>query len=274
MIPKKIHYCWFGRNPLPELAVNCIESWKKYLPDYEIIEWNESNFDVNICAYAREAYEAKKWAFVSDYARFWILYHEGGLYFDTDVEVVHDFSDIVEKGSFMGCEPSDPKNENSANPGLGLGAEAGLGLYREILDYYESQHFSDSMGGINTETVVTRTTNILKKHGFKPRNKSVQRVAEILVYPPEYFCPKNYHTGELDVTENTHSIHHYSESWFTNADKMIHIISRAFSKYGKPGYYVARMLHFPFRVIAKIEKLGLRNAIKFAKKKIFRNHTP
>ena len=104
MIPRIIHYCWFGGNQLPELAQKCIESWKKYFPDYEIKEWNESNFDLNCCDYVKEAYTAKKWAFVSDYARFWILYNYGGLYFDTDVEVIRDMSEIVNRGAFMGCE--------------------------------------------------------------------------------------------------------------------------------------------------------------------------
>ena len=101
-IPKTIHYCWFGRNPLPSLAIKCIASWKKYLPDYEIKEWNEDNFDVNVIPYTREAYAAKKYAFVSDYARFKILYEEGGLYFDTDVEVIKPFDDIIARGAFMG----------------------------------------------------------------------------------------------------------------------------------------------------------------------------
>ena len=104
MIPKIIHYCWFGRNPLPESAIKCINSWKKFFPDYEIKEWNEDNFDVNIIPYTAEAYEAKKYAFVSDYARFWILYHFGGIYFDTDVEVIKPFDDILERGPFMGRE--------------------------------------------------------------------------------------------------------------------------------------------------------------------------
>ena len=104
MIPKIIHYCWFGRNPLPESAIKCINSWKKFFPDYEIKEWNEDNFDVNIIPYTKEAYEAKKYAFVSDYARFWILYHHGGLYFDTDVEVIKAMDDIIELGPFMGVE--------------------------------------------------------------------------------------------------------------------------------------------------------------------------
>ena len=145
MIPKVIHYCWFGRNPLPSLAIKCIESWRKYLPDYEIKEWNEDNFDVNIIPYTQEAYQVGKYAFVSDYARFWILYKYGGLYFDTDVEVIKPMDDIIARGPFMGCEKdvSDTSVASVApglglgvNPGLGLGVNPGLGLYKEIFEMY------------------------------------------------------------------------------------------------------------------------------------------
>ena len=129
MIPKVIHYCWFGRNPLPESAKKCINSWRKYLPDYEIKEWNEDNFDVNIIPYTREAYEVKKYAFVSDYARFWILYHHGGLYFDTDVEVIKPLDDIIDRGPFMGVEVGATSGGAPplVAPGLGLGVNPGLG---------------------------------------------------------------------------------------------------------------------------------------------------
>ena len=106
MIPKIIHYCWFGGNPLPKDAQECLSSWKKYLPDYEIKVWNESNFDVNCCPYVKGAYEQRKFAFVSDYARFWVLYKEGGLYFDTDVEVIRNVDHIIAAGNFMGIEKS------------------------------------------------------------------------------------------------------------------------------------------------------------------------
>ena len=125
MTPQIIHYCWFGRNPLPDLALKCIASWRKYLPDYEIKEWNEDNFDVNIIPYTAEAYKAKKYAFVSDYARFYILYKYGGLYFDTDVEVIRPISDILNNGAFMGCE-CDGMSKSSpitVAPGLGLGVQ-------------------------------------------------------------------------------------------------------------------------------------------------------
>ena len=127
MIPKVIHYCWFGGNPLPPLALKCIESWKTFLPGYEIKEWNESNFDVNSIAYTREAYEARKYAFVSDYARFHILYHHGGLYFDTDVELIRPIDDIVARGAFMGCECEAKPGATApaVAPGLGLGCNPG-----------------------------------------------------------------------------------------------------------------------------------------------------
>lgn len=220
MIPKVIHYCWFGKNPLSELALKCIASWKKFFPDYEIKEWNENNFDLDCCDYVREAYAAKKWAFVSDYARFWILYTYGGLYFDTDVEVINDMSDIIEKGAFMGCEISD----NSVcgigvNPGLGLGTKPGLSLYKEILDSYNGGHFFNNNGTCNYTTIVERTTNILEQHGFVNINV-IQEVADIFIYPKEYFCPMDYTTGKLQITDKSRTIHWYDASWFDERMKV------------------------------------------------------
>lgn len=211
MIPKVVHYCWFGGNQLPDDAKKCIESWRKFFPEYEIKEWNERNFDVNCCDYVKEAYAAKKWAFVSDYARFWILYHEGGLYFDTDVEVIKDMSDIIAQGAFMGCETDD-----KCNPGLGLGANPGLGIYKEILDYYAKIHFL--IEGNTTETVVTHTSKILKSHGWIGDGK-IEQIESVTIYPPEYFCPMDYKTGKLDITPNTRSIHWYTASWQSSYSK-------------------------------------------------------
>ena len=212
-IPKVIHYCWFGRNPLPESAVKCIDSWKKYFPDFEIKEWNEDNFDVNICQYTREAYEAKKYAFVSDYARFWILYKFGGVYFDTDVEVIKPMADIVDAGSFMGIEKSLATQNNSTigiigvAPGLGIGAIPGLNLYKEILDYYNTKSYLRE-----TQTVVGNTTDILRRYGFVDKNEE-QEVAEVTIYPADFFCPMDSTTGLIEITSNTRTIHHYSASW-------------------------------------------------------------
>lgn len=218
LIPKIIHYCWFGGNPLPKDAQRCITSWKKYLPEYEIKEWNENNFDVNCCSYVREAYEAKKYAFVSDYARFYALYHEGGLYFDTDVEVVKNMDHIVATGNFMGFEKSLATQQTSKNvnelgvaPGLGLGVAPGLDLIRELLDFYEAKDYFSVEDG----TVVDYTTEILKLHGLVNENK-LQKIANVTIYPADYFCPMDSTTGILTLTDNTVSIHHYSCSWINH----------------------------------------------------------
>lgn len=230
MIPKVIHYCWFGGNPLPESAKKCIASWRKFLPDYEIKEWNESNFDVKSIKYTREAYRLKKYAFVSDYARMWILYNYGGLYFDTDVELIRPIDDIVARGNFMGLEaPHDnipyqkgnsvntkPQlsslNNENINPGLGLGVAPGLGLYKKVIDWYKSHHFATWKGGIGT-TIVYVVTDIIRNSKIKTLNDGTYYASGIYVYPPDYFCPKNYKTGKVTITENTRSIHHYSATW-------------------------------------------------------------
>ena len=216
MIPKVIHYCWFGRNPLPKDAIKCIKSWKKFCPDYEIKQWNESNFDFSDCSYAMEAYKEKKWAFVSDYARFKILYENGGVYFDTDVELVNSIEDIVSKGPFMGCE-KDCICDISVAPGLGLGVNPGHELYREILDFYKTLHFKKLENG-KYKTVVEYTTEILQKHGLKIIN-DIQFVRGVYVYPKEYFQPMNLETGKITLSQNTVSVHHYSGSWLDKKGK-------------------------------------------------------
>ncbi|MBO5629129.1 MAG: glycosyl transferase [Aeriscardovia sp.] len=219
MIPPIIHYCWFGRGPLPALAKKCIESWKKYLPEYEIREWNEDNFDVNMIPYTAEAYKAKKYAFVSDYARFWILYKYGGLYFDTDVELIKPIDEIVSKGPFMGFENNGTTTTGVA-PGLGLGVNAGLGLYKEILEHYIGEHFLASDGKQNTKTVVLRVTEIMKKYGLRTEN-IFQNVAGVNIYPFDYFCPIRTTDGKLCITNNTVSIHHYAASWTTPTHRFL-----------------------------------------------------
>lgn len=212
-IPKIIHYCWFGHNPLPPLAVKCIESWRKFLPDYEIKEWNEDNFDVNIITYTAEAYKAEKYAFVSDYARFWILYKFGGIYFDTDVEVIRPMDDIIERGPFMGCDTDAKPGAATIGvaPGLGLSANPGLDLYKKILDMYSKEIFVwERMGKI--KTVVQLTTELLFKEGLK-NEPGIQEVGGVWIYPSEYFNPMNVITKHLHITENTRSIHKYAATW-------------------------------------------------------------
>ena len=209
-IPKVIHYCWFGGNPKPKLAEKCIKSWKKYCPDYEIIEWNESNFDVNVNRYCREAYEAKKWAFVTDYARLKILYEQGGFYFDTDVELRKSLDPLCKEHGFCGIENST--RCVMVNTGLGMGSEPGVPLVKAILDSYEGVPFRKEDGTLDTTTCTVRNTEILKQYGYVEENK-MQTVAGFTIYPTEYFSPMVMENAKLKVTKNTYSVHHYSLSW-------------------------------------------------------------
>ena len=227
MIPKIIHYCWFGGNPMPELAQKCIASWKKYCPNYEIIEWNESNLDFSDCDYAREAYEAKKWAFVSDYARLKIIYENGGVYFDTDVELLRPIDEILEKGAFMGCEKNNPNI--LVAPGLGMAAESKLEIYKEIIDFYQSIHFVDEDGNYNLTTIVKYTTKILKTHGLSDVD-GIQIVAGVRIYPMEYFCPKDFDTGMITITDNSYAIHHFDGSWLSEEEKYADKLTRIIDK--------------------------------------------
>lgn len=213
-IPKVIHYCWFGGAPLPELAIKCMESWKKYCPEYEIRRWDESNFDVGSCKYVREAYAARKWAFVSDYARFHILHTHGGVYLDTDVELIRPLGEILEQGSFMASE--SPRCDVAT--GLGIAACPGLVLYKEIIEDYERSDFIREDGTCDLTTVVNRVTRILERHGLERRDV-MQRVAGVTVYPREYFCPLDFRTKRLHCTEHTYAIHHYDSSWWTREQK-------------------------------------------------------
>ena len=213
MIPKIIHYCWFGGNPLPEDAKRCIASWRRYMPDFEIKEWNETNFNVHCNTYCSQAYNAKKYAFVSDYARFWILYQEGGVYFDTDVEVIRPMDDILIHGAFMGCErtPTKDNPKITVNPGLGVAIAPKNPIYKELLDIYNERSFIKSDGTMDLKTIVTTTTEVLFNHGLKKSDK-IQEIEGIWIYPKDFFCPISI-DGEMEMTERTHTIHHYAQTW-------------------------------------------------------------
>ena len=210
MIPKVIHYCWFGRGELTPLAKKCIASWRQFFPDYEIKEWNEDNFDVNIIPYTAEAYQVGRYAFVSDYARFWVLYLFGGVYFDTDVEVIRPMDDVLEKGPFMGFEQLGECP--AVNPGLGLAAEPGMALYNAVLDQFEQLSFLTENGSFNHYTMIPIVTDLLKGMGLIC-NGTVERVADVAIYPPDWFNPFDDATGRLHQTDNTRSIHWFAKSW-------------------------------------------------------------
>lgn len=223
MIPQKIHYCWFGHNPLPECALKCIESWKHFLPDYEIIEWNEDNFNINVIPYTRDAYDAGKYAFVSDYARFFVLFNYGGLYFDTDVELIRPLDDVIESGAFMGAEtPGDSSKRifPKIAPGLCLGAPKNLPFIGRVLDAYKNLNFIGDDGTFNKYTMIPLVTDLLINEGMTTAN-TIQTVANINLYPPEYFNPLDIATGQLKITSNTRSIHWFMASWLPAEKKWL-----------------------------------------------------
>lgn len=210
MIPKIIHYCWFGGNPLPKAAEDCIRSWKKYCPDYEIMEWNESNFDINSNLYTKQAYESRKWAFVTDVVRLYALYHYGGIYMDTDVEVIKPLDRFLTHSAFSGFE--DPANIPT---GI-MAAEKGHPLFKKLVEHYDTRPFLVN-GEPDLTTNVTTITNLLLPEGFIPNN-SYQEVAGLSLYPYDYFCPRDIHTMKLVVTENSYTIHHFAGSWLPKED--------------------------------------------------------
>lgn len=212
MIPKKIHYCWFGRGPLPDLAIECIASWKKYLPEYELVLWNEDNFDLDQYPYARQAYDTRKFAYVTDVCRLHALYTAGGIYMDTDVEVLKPFDDyFFEHQSFSGFESND-----RLPTGLMASVQGGDWV-RDLLGDYEGKNFCKSDGQLdlipNTETI----SNFMQNKKGILLNNTFQEIPDYCtMYPSDYFCPKNWATGELEITDNTYCIHHFAGSWLPN----------------------------------------------------------
>ena len=214
MIPKKIHYCWIGGNPLPESAKKCIKSWKKYCPDYEIIEWNETNYDFTKVPYMKEAYEAKKWGFVPDYARLDIIYTHGGVYMDTDVEMVRSFDPLLKLPGFAGFQDAE-----QVNFGHGFGAEPGNPVIKALMDSYENIHFLKKDGTPDLTPSPRLNTDTLVETCGLAANGTYQELDGMTVFPTEYFCPKSFSDGVIRKTKNTCSIHHFDASWFSDESK-------------------------------------------------------
>lgn len=254
MIPKIIHYCWFGGKPLPETALKCIASWRKYCPNYEIKEWNETNYDVRKIPYIAQAYDAKKYAFVSDYARFDILYEYGGIYFDTDVEVMKPIDDLIEKDSFVGIE-----SPGALNVGLGFASRQQEPIFAEILESYSQSCFLRPNGSMDLTTVVVRVSEIFKKYGFTNKNE-IQNIKGITIYPVEYFNPKNQKTGELKITPNTYSIHHFDASWAIPLRKKYMELRTKLAD--KVGIKIAKLLLLPMQFVCIIKEVGFKSFIK------------
>lgn len=211
MIPKIIHYCWVGNAPKPKSVLYCIESWKKFCPDYEIREWNESNYDFSKNLYMKQAYEAKKWGFVPDYARLDIIYEYGGIYLDTDVELIKSLDEILNHTAFMGFENTGD-GEFFVNCGHGFGAEPHNKIIGAARELYEYIRFLNEDNTYNMLPSPHYTTQILKKYGLVQENKD-QELLDVMVYASDVLCPKNFRTGEISISKRTISIHHFTASW-------------------------------------------------------------
>ena len=238
MIPKVINYCWFGKKEKDEIFYKCLESWKKYLPDYEIKEWNEENFDVTQNDYMREAYEEKKYAFVSDFARIKIIYDNGGIYFDIDVEILKNMDEIIRKGAFIGCELV-----SEISTGLGFGAEKNNYMVGKMLEQYNNLHFKTN-NGLNMTPCPKYNTKPFVENGWK-LNQEIQKIKDMYVYPTEYFSPFNYITGQTIITEKTYTYHHSNASWLPDYEKKLlnikkNLVNLLGTKIGKAVYYVIK----------------------------------
>ena len=212
-IPKIIHYCWFGGNPKPKLAEKCIKSWKKYCPDYEIVEWNEDNFDLSATPnYVRQAMAAGRWAFVTDYVRLRALTEQGGVYMDTDVELVRPLDPYLKHQAFAGFE-----HPERVQTGL-LACEKEFPLFQEFLHHYDNISFLLPDGTADTTTNVQVLTDLCLSKGLV-LNDRLQTVAGLTIYPKEIFCPVDFDTKVLQKTRKTVAIHWFSGSWQTEEER-------------------------------------------------------
>lgn len=212
MIPKIIHYCWFGGKALPSDVLKCIETWKKYCPDYEIKRWDESNFDINSHPFMKAAYEAKAWAFVSDYARLKVVYDNGGIYLDTDVELLKNLDFLLENQCYIGIQ----QPETLCTTGLGFGAEKFSPVVWKMMESYDTISFSEQ----NKKTFACPWLNdkVIRSLG-KVSNEKITYLSNITVYPPQFFDPISTGNTKNILCDETVSIHHYAATWMGNKQR-------------------------------------------------------
>jgi hypothetical protein len=252
MIPKTIHYCWFGRNPLPKLAKKCKKSWKRYCPDYEIIEWNEDNYDLSSAPlYVRQAYEAKKWAFVTDYVRLHVVYEHGGIYMDTDVELIKKIDPLLEYDAYFGFEDGQ-----HIATGLGFGAEKGAPVLKELMNDYADILFILEDGSFDLKPCPVRNTEVFLRHGLKQDDSRQVLADNILILPSINLCPYDYHLKPKGNLNEAYSIHWFSASWYDEVSR------KALYDWRKEERR-DRLIHLPNRALIKL--LGQTNYNKLKK---------
>lgn len=228
---KTINYCWFGKNKKPELVKKCIASWKKLCPDYKIIEWNEDNYDFNKNKYMKEAYQNKKWAFVSDYARLDIIYNHGGIYLDTDVELIKSLDEIVKNYSAFFCYENE-----FINTGLGFGANKNNKIVKSLLDSYNDVDFVRKDGSLDLTSCPRRNYEVFKQCVKNLSNNHNTKNGDMIIYTKEYFCPIDYETKKMQKTKNTIGIHWYGESWLNPSKRIINKFKTPFKRILGPEY--------------------------------------
>ncbi|MBC7764902.1 MAG: glycosyl transferase [Hyphomonadaceae bacterium] len=254
-IPKIIHYCWFGKSPLTPLAKKCIRSWKKYCPDFKIMEWNEENFDIHSNLYVKQAYEAKKWAFVTDYVRLYALQMFGGIYMDTDVEVIKKIDVFLSHNAFLGFEEKDHIATAI------MGAEKGSKWVERFLEYYKNKSFINEDNSFDMTTNVITITRIMRKHYNLQLDNTLQELeGGLVLYPQEFFCPKDFFTGKINKTQNTYTIHHFNGSWHDNEERLLRKLKYIFGIEIGSKFYA---------IFCSVKKNGILNTIskviKYAK---------
>lgn len=212
MIPKIINYCWFGKNPLPRSVKRCIESWAKYCPDYKIVEWNELNFDIHCHPFVESAYKSQAWAFVSDYARLKIIYENGGIYMDTDIELLKNIDFLLENKMYIGIQ----QQKKLCNTGLGFGAEAHHPIVKQMLEKYDNLIYSNDIA----ESIACPYLNseVIQKQGYVESDE-VQTINDVTVYPPRYMDPLSPGDAKNLLCNDTFSISHYAASWTSGSNR-------------------------------------------------------
>lgn len=262
MIPKKIHYCWFGGNSLPDIAKKCIESWKFFCPDYEIVCWDETNCDLKVNTFVQQAAENKKWAFVSDYFRLKIVYECGGIYLDIDVELLKPLDDLLKYDGYMGFELSD---KNYINSGLGFGAIPNNDIIRKLKENYEDIPFIMKDGSFDMKPCPKRDTEILVHLGLKQNNQT-QMLGNFIFYSSDYFSPIGFN-GQKLFSVNTYSIHHFNSSWLSENEIQLHNRKKTYYiKYGKNIGIIFFKFHYYLSII---KKDGILFFLKAAFKKLW-----
>ncbi|MCD7033142.1 glycosyl transferase [Metabacillus sp. GX 13764] len=227
-IPKIIHFCWFGKGAKPKLVQKCINSWRKHLPDYQLIEWNESNFDINSNQYVKEAYEAKKYAFVSDFVRLHALYKHGGVYMDTDVEVLKSLNPLLKDKMFTGFEDGQFLQSGT------IGAIKGHELIEEFMKYYYTKRFKKLDGTYDMTTNTNIMTSLCLPFGLKTDGSKQILSNGTVVYPRTYFSPYDYINGENHITEQSYTIHHFAQTWLPANVRLRSNLKRMVSRIAGP----------------------------------------